>query len=367
MTKTAAPLPLQNRRDSTLDALKGLGIVLMVVGHSGVPFDNFIYLFHMALFFMVSGYLWSDRKVADIPTAGQFVLSRVKGLWIPFALCNGSFTLLHNLFLKVGIYTNDPAFQEIYTGVSLTQPLGLKATVVQLIKNMLLAGDTQLGGATWFLRTLFAISIAHLVLRYIAVHWKHGKKLFAIAVFLTLAGTAVLAQTRWQLPMGAHSYFSAYTAFLLGMLLKRLGCMEKLGKFRLLAAAAALGVLLLLNPLGTVGISSGSVKSLLFFIIASVAGWFMMYPIAQLLPGVLKEVFAYMGRHSLSVVLLHFLAFKAVTLGYLYFTGGDMVRLARFPVLGSSPYLWVLYTVAGLGLPLAAQWLVSRLIPRKKV
>lgn len=46
-----------NQRDNTWDAVKGIGIILMVVGHSGCPMvmHDFIYLFHMGLFFFVSG------------------------------------------------------------------------------------------------------------------------------------------------------------------------------------------------------------------------------------------------------------------------------------------------------------------------
>lgn len=48
---------MSNKRDTTWDAIKGIGIILMVVGHSGCPIyiRNFIYLFHMGLFFYVSG------------------------------------------------------------------------------------------------------------------------------------------------------------------------------------------------------------------------------------------------------------------------------------------------------------------------
>lgn len=39
------------KRNLVIDILKGLGIILMVAGHSGFPFTRFIYLFHMAIFF----------------------------------------------------------------------------------------------------------------------------------------------------------------------------------------------------------------------------------------------------------------------------------------------------------------------------
>lgn len=38
----------------------------MVCGHSGFMHRNWIYLFHMALFFMASGYMWNDIHATSI-------------------------------------------------------------------------------------------------------------------------------------------------------------------------------------------------------------------------------------------------------------------------------------------------------------
>ena len=46
---------MAKQRDPVIDSMRGIGIVLMVLGHSGFPGTDFIYLFHMALFFMLSG------------------------------------------------------------------------------------------------------------------------------------------------------------------------------------------------------------------------------------------------------------------------------------------------------------------------
>ena len=51
------------RRDPVVDVIRGIGILLVVVGHSGTNFWRFIYLFHMPLFIMLSGYLY---RVSDL-------------------------------------------------------------------------------------------------------------------------------------------------------------------------------------------------------------------------------------------------------------------------------------------------------------
>ena len=51
-------------RNEQLSILKGFGIILMVVGHSGAPdlLHDFVYLFHMALFYYASGYFFKPDE-----------------------------------------------------------------------------------------------------------------------------------------------------------------------------------------------------------------------------------------------------------------------------------------------------------------
>ncbi len=49
----------QNNKIVWLDCLKGLGIVLVYIGHNSnsLLLTKYIYSFHMSLFFIISGYL----------------------------------------------------------------------------------------------------------------------------------------------------------------------------------------------------------------------------------------------------------------------------------------------------------------------
>lgn len=48
---------MQKERDNTVDILKGIAILLVVIGHFSPvqQVENFIYSFHMPLFFFLSG------------------------------------------------------------------------------------------------------------------------------------------------------------------------------------------------------------------------------------------------------------------------------------------------------------------------
>lgn len=52
------------KRERWIDGCRGFGIVLMVLGHSQLPkvMEWFIYGFHMPLFFVISGYCFSEEK-----------------------------------------------------------------------------------------------------------------------------------------------------------------------------------------------------------------------------------------------------------------------------------------------------------------
>ena len=50
------------KREEWVDTLKGIGILLVIVGHTNSPFFKLIYGFHMPLFFMISGFLYNEKS-----------------------------------------------------------------------------------------------------------------------------------------------------------------------------------------------------------------------------------------------------------------------------------------------------------------
>jgi fucose 4-O-acetylase-like acetyltransferase len=89
-------------RDQTLDILKGIGIIMMVVAHSGAPdwLHDTIYTFHMPLFFIASGWFFSERNLDD---CRGFAFRKMKAVYWPYLKWCVIFLLLHNVFYSVGI------------------------------------------------------------------------------------------------------------------------------------------------------------------------------------------------------------------------------------------------------------------------
>lgn len=87
-------------RNVTFDIAKGLGIFLMVLAHAGGPFIKFIYLFHMPLFFIISGYFFKESCYSNFQEVKTFIKKRLKSLYIPFIACNLVFFDVSQLFFR---------------------------------------------------------------------------------------------------------------------------------------------------------------------------------------------------------------------------------------------------------------------------
>ena len=53
-----------NKRVEWIDFVKGLGMLLVIIGHCKIPnpYWKIIYMFHMPLFFVVTGFVYSPKK-----------------------------------------------------------------------------------------------------------------------------------------------------------------------------------------------------------------------------------------------------------------------------------------------------------------
>lgn len=65
-------------RDTAIDITKAIGILLMVLGHCAIPsvLINFIFSFHMPLFFILSGYFFKEKDTSLLIRNGYYHLIR---------------------------------------------------------------------------------------------------------------------------------------------------------------------------------------------------------------------------------------------------------------------------------------------------
>jgi len=138
-------------RDEALDIIKGIGIILMVVRHSGAPayIHDIIYTFHMPLFFVCSGWFFSDRCIDD---SRGFVVRKIKSIYLPYWKWCFVFLLLHNVFYSVGILNS--SYGALNGSVSHLYEIKDFAVYVTDFTFRMTGYDSYLLGAYWFVRSL---------------------------------------------------------------------------------------------------------------------------------------------------------------------------------------------------------------------
>ena len=355
--------------------MKGILILLMVLGHTYVFYKNLIYLFHIPVFFMISGYCWNDRHANDLASVKNYFLQKIKRLYIPFVCINVSYILLNNLFIKLGIYTDSALFLEIVGDTPVKQALSHSYSFSEMLKaiarTLLFAGGAaRLCGATWFLTTLFMVTIFHCVfvwiIRSIRVNSIYST-LFILLVSLMLSWA--VGEKKISLIGSINRFPAAYSAYLLGILIRkgsdqfraqRISNFEFSAPINIAAVVLSLSVLLILNKKGIhIELAYAEVPNPMLYFLCMVLGWFFVKNASVLISNteIIDRTLLYLGRRTIPILLLHSLAFKIISLLYIAFTGSDIVLLASYQVIFSTPQ-WVryIYLLIGIVVPLLLNW-----------
>lgn len=139
---------MKRKRIPSIDIAKGFGIILIVFGHIqdnfGADFGifrSFLNLFHVPMFFFLSGLFFRESdKVWD------FIKKKFKRLYLPF--------LLANLFFFIIEYSRARILGDAYDG-----SLGIRDLLITTAA--LLPIPSYFAGQTWFLIVLFRICVLY--------------------------------------------------------------------------------------------------------------------------------------------------------------------------------------------------------------
>lgn len=180
------------------DILKGIGILLVVLGHtgiSGLPY-TYIYAFHMPLFFIVSGFFYKPQGIK------QLVKKRTKQLLVPwlFFVCLFSIYEIVRSFIESGDFLS--ALQGYFQSF-----------------NIFDEKCWFLYSSIWFLICLFGVSIIYaLIDKYISLIKYLGGGI--ILVFYLIAWT--LSHYRINVPFYIDSMMGCLIYYHIGYLFKML-------------------------------------------------------------------------------------------------------------------------------------------------
>lgn len=122
-----------------IDACKGLGIILVLLGYAPIsrPLADYIFSFHMPLFFFISGYLLNVNKEKRII---EFIILKIRTLLIPYV----SFSLISIILMSLINDTFVSSWSEFFRSMIISKRN-------EIFYNIPL----------WFLTTLFLIEILY--------------------------------------------------------------------------------------------------------------------------------------------------------------------------------------------------------------
>jgi fucose 4-O-acetylase-like acetyltransferase len=334
------------KRADDLDIARGLGIIAVVLGHAGAPFAGFVGLYHMALFFFISGYLYRDSYSRE---PWVMVKKRIKTLYLPFIKYGLFFGLLHNVLFKLNIYTDQ--LQSQYNRVSYFYTY--RDFFLNLLKILSFAKVEQILATLWFLPVLFIVHLLFVLTSY-GIHKLNPAKPelwrgVAIAALFCLGFVYYPEKNLILRPVSIASVVVIMYYF--GYLFKKF---EASIAFAFGYAALCFAVLAALYPHGAIDTGGHVFVSPPFYLVSSLAGIYLNLYLARRITGesLIRKFLLFAGRNTIAIMALHFLAFKAVS--YLQVKLYDLppYMLGKHPTLVTSGGWWVLYLIAGMFLPL---------------
>lgn len=335
---------IQQKRDKSIDIAKGIGMALVVFGHTQSQFIQIVYQFHLPLFFFLSGVVFNEYKVENFP---RFVFSKFKTLWVPFVKYEIIFLLLHNLFSAIGLYTSVSSYKLYYTLADVVKNAGLILTM---------GFGEKLAGPLWFLISTLEIVLIFGCFVFCLNKVKIQRRTRnVLIVIVALAGFAVGCVT--HLPrMGSQS--------LIGLLFFAAGFLFKNVKeslpYKWWIALVCSGIVYICYRVNFVDISKLMITYKPLLVVSGLSGCYCTLYLSKRLPNVMARLFEYCGKNTIPVLALHCISFKVVLFLEIVVYGLDWTLLGAFPTYDVSAVWSMLYTIIGVLLPLFITYMAQR-------
>ena len=329
------------KHDDSVTIAKAIGIMLMVLAHSGFSKvgNTAINMFHMPLFFFMSGYCFKELY---LNSPKQWLQGKTRKLYWPYVKYSLLFLLLHNAFYSLHIYS------KYYS----TQDFLFRIPRIIIAMGM----HDQLLGGFWFLGALFwGLIIAYVFLKLFRNNAVYG-------IILSLIVSMVMNGTDFHIPIIVvrhHHFFSA--AFILaGIQYKRKGL--NIENSRLVIIPLGMAFVLVGTFFWPADVTKIDIWKTIPYYITALCGTLMVFAIAKIIVNkwycvLLKKI----GGGTLEILTWHFLSFKSVTFLIIIVYGLPIESLSKFPVIReySSHGWWLAYFVVGILFPICIKHIIS--------
>lgn len=262
---------MESKRIELIDISKGLGIILVVVGHcinSNSLIGLWIWSFHMPLFFIISGICFSEMKYH---TFFSFFKKRVNTLLLPCLY----FSILVSLISTI-------------------------ASGKLILKDLIFK---RLPDALWFVLILFLVELLYYFLR------KYCKNIIiVITIIISVCIGIILNRNGIKLSHSLCSIFVALFYYGLGNISKSL-----LGKLTKIKHKFLVSIIVMTIPFATVMYTNNSINLAdnyipspeVLYILLSIIGCLGIFIISLGQFGKAKAIILYLGKNTLIILSLH--------------------------------------------------------------
>ncbi|WP_191566673.1 acyltransferase family protein [Metabacillus idriensis] len=332
---------MSNKRISYIDSLKGIGIFLVIYAHSGVLPTyavNYIYSFHMPLFFFISGFLFSRKKYANF---NSFFKRKVNTILVPYFI----FSILSYIFW---VFIGSKFGGDSLLNISIFKPIiGIlysNGIDYWLIHNIPL----------WFLTCLFLVEIAY----YYISRFKY-KDILILLCILSVMGYVLSLYSVARLPWGFNVALNAIPFFGIGHLLrnklnKDLIQSYSLNRWILMSVCLIINLFMVyLN--GRVDMNENYYNNYFYFYIGAFTGITFWLMFAKLFDK--SNLLKYLGKNSVILLCTHII--------YLSISKGIILYLFEIEVNNiTNSLLWgLIYTAISFILIIPTVYIINTYLP----
>lgn len=274
-------------RDKTLDRMKGVAIIAMVIGHLSFMMRDLIYSFHMPLFFITAGYVYKQRNIKDA------ILKDARRLLLPYLIIGlitlmGMFVVNYECSLD-GIIPCGVAFLW-GAGTWHFSPIFGGAYVI---------------GAIWFLLAMFWCRTCFNIL--------HNLRVFSSlsmggGIVLTFSALAIVVDHYLvNLPFGLLTGISALMFYYFGYVIRKYDAFKRMN-FGI--ALLCLVLWLVAARYSNLEMANLKYENPMLAVIGAVAASLFLY---WMFSKVRSDLLAYIGTVSMAILCIH----KTITSTYL--------------------------------------------------
>lgn len=333
-------------KNNFISIAKAIGIILMVAGHSGCPtiINNFLYLFHMPLFFVCSGYFFKDINNSNELTG--YYKRKIIGLYYPYFKWSLFFLIFHNIFVLSNItHSNIYDFNEYIKqilNICLMTDYEVLIRPFWFIKELLLS--SILIATLSLLRKRFLTTVNDEILACILLFFTVLCKYY-INSFSVLGNVSILTLSIFYIYIGKlyHKY-------------------EKRIKTRWTTVIVCFIIILLgsIYYIGIIDMRYTTISNVLQYFILSITGIIMVFTISKLTNIHINSnsYIYYIGNHTMPILALNLLALKIGNLIKIHLYDLPIKSLSSHTIIYDyNDYFWILYIIIGVSFPLLIEYI----------